>query len=398
MTISRRTFTTAVGLSALGGLVGLAPRAVRAAGEPIKIGWIAALTGPNSAAGLAFNTGVDYAVKTINEKGGVNGRPIDLITRDSQSDPTKAVNAAQEMINRENVNAIVGPANSGETLATTPIMARGGVPNLHCSIVDSLINVEKYPNAYRLSAANSVVDQHTRSYILNMRKAKKIAVIGDTTAFGVSAVKASVANFAKDGANVVYSAQIDPSQPDVSADIVRMKDAGTDLIVFWSDSPGLAARTLNARADWKVPVVGNFGLGARQVGALLDKPSNWEEVYISYYRYCCYDDAGKMTPRTTAFLDGAKAANYDLHGAQLTWVFMGFDAVSLVAAAIAATGSSDRQSIIGWLNTVKNYPGMFTDYSFSPTSHEGCPGSALVMAEANSGRSGAFRLAPGFSL
>ena len=65
-----------------------------AASEPIRIGYLPALTGPSSSTGIGINRGIQLAVQEINAAGGVNGRLLELITRDTQSDPTKAVNGA----------------------------------------------------------------------------------------------------------------------------------------------------------------------------------------------------------------------------------------------------------------------------------------------------------------
>src|SRR5262249_61607307 len=74
---------------------GLAAPAI-AANEPIKIGYLPALTGPSSSTGIGINRGTIMAVDEINAAGGINGRPIELIVRDTQSDPTKAVNAVAQ--------------------------------------------------------------------------------------------------------------------------------------------------------------------------------------------------------------------------------------------------------------------------------------------------------------
>ncbi len=184
--------------------------------EPIKIGCLAAITGPSSAPTIGFNRGVNFAVEAINAAGGVKGRKIELVMRDTQGDPTKAVNATQELISQSKVHAIWGPLNSGEALAVTPIMARAKMPNLHPCVVESLIDPTKFPNAFRIAPSNSQWDDAVRNYCLKILKVKKVAVIGDTTGYGVTAVGASVAAFKKDGAEVVYQANIDATQPDMT--------------------------------------------------------------------------------------------------------------------------------------------------------------------------------------
>src|SRR6201989_919265 len=88
-----------------------------AAKEPILVGYLPALTGPSSSTGIGINRGVELAVKEINAAGGIDGRQIELIVRDTQSEPTKAVNGAAELTHSEKVSVIFGPLNSGESLA-----------------------------------------------------------------------------------------------------------------------------------------------------------------------------------------------------------------------------------------------------------------------------------------
>src|SRR5436190_23734535 len=92
--------------------------------SPIQIGYLPALTGPSSSTGVGINRGVQLAVEEINKAGGVDGRQLELISRDTQSDPTKAVNGAAELTRGEKVSVVFGPVNSGESLAVTPLLAR----------------------------------------------------------------------------------------------------------------------------------------------------------------------------------------------------------------------------------------------------------------------------------
>jgi branched-chain amino acid transport system substrate-binding protein len=400
MSITRRDFVlgTASGLAlATQGLV--RPSFAQGAGEPIRFGWLAALTGPSSAPAIGFDRGVGFAANEINAAGGVKGRKIEVVTRDTQGDPTKAVNATQEMISRLKVNAIWGPTNSGEALATTPIMARGKMPNIHPCVVNALIDPEKFPNAFRTAPANVQWDAAVRKYALEILKLRDIAVIGDTTGYGTTAVDDSVKGYKAAGANVAYQAQIDSSQPDVSADVLRMKNSGAKVVQIWTVSTGLIARILNARAQlgWDVPVIGHPSLGAGEVQKLLEKPQNWEKVYMIGYRSCSFDASGKLPPRTAAFVERLTAAKVTLADTSLWWVAGGYDAVNLVAKAVEATGSTSADAIIKYWDSLSGgYPGIFGNYTWTPKEHNGFPTDDVVMSLANSARDGAFGLAPGY--
>ncbi len=299
MAISRRDVLLG-SAGALGAASFSFPAPAIAQSETIKIGCLAAMTGPASAPTQGFNRGVDFAVNAINAAGGVKGRKIEIVMRDTQGDPTKAVNATQEMISQLKVHAIWGPLNSGEALATTPIMARG--ENARTSTPawsKSLIDATKFPNAFRMAPSNNQWDDAVRNYCLNILKVKKVAVVGDTTGYGVTAVGASVAAFKKDGADVVYKANIDATQPDMTPDMLRAKNAGAEAIVVWSVSTGMESRMFNTRAtmSWDVPFVGHPSMASGEIAGLVEKPENWKKVYAIGYKSCSYDASGKLPPQ-----------------------------------------------------------------------------------------------------
>jgi branched-chain amino acid transport system substrate-binding protein len=399
MNLTRRSLALgAVATSALGtSVLGLAKPAI-AQNAPIRIGWLASLTGAGSAPAIGFNRGVMFATDAINASGGVKGRKIEILTRDTQGDPTKAVNATQEMISQLKADAIWGPTNSGESLAVTAIMARNKMPSIHPCVTDSLIDPKKYPNAFRIAPANQQWDDAVRNYCLDILKIKKVTVIGDTTGYGVTAVNASVAGFKKAGAEIATQANIDATQPDMTADMLRAREAGAQAIVVWSVSTGMVARLLNTRATmgWDVPFVGHPSMASGDIAGLLAKPSNWDKVYAVGYRSCSYDANGKLPAHSQELVDKLQG-KVNLSDSLLWWVSAGYDAINLVAQAVATTGSTSSEAIIGHWDSLTKYPGYFGTYTFTKTEHNGYPTADVVMSAANSAKFGAFALAPGYT-
>jgi branched-chain amino acid transport system substrate-binding protein len=390
MLIRRRALILA---SAAAGLA----RPALAQGEPIRFGWLAALTGPGSSAGIGFDRGIRFAAEEINGAGGVAGRRIEVVTRDTQGDPTKCVNATQEMINRIKAHVVWGPCNSGESLAATPILARGRMPNMHPCVVDQLIDPAKYPNAFRQAPSNQQWAEAAHRYCLQVLKLRDIAVVGDTTGYGTSASDASEAMLKREGANVVGKYLIEAQQTDVTADLTRMRSAGARVILIWSVNGGYLSRVINTRSQmgWDVPIVGHPTLGSGEVKALLAKPENWEKVYMVGYRSCSFDAAGRLPPRSAEFVQRI-AGKIALADTSLWWVACGYDAVHLAARAVQESGSTDSAKIIAYWNGLRGYPGIFGNYSFTPEQHNGYPGEDVVMSLANSNRDGAFTIAPGY--
>ena len=375
---------------------GIAKPAI-AAKDPILIGYLPALTGPSSSTGIGINRGVAIAVQEINAAGGIDGRQIELIVRDTQSDPTKAVNGAAELTRGQKVNVVFGPVNSGEALAVVPLLARVNVPQLHPCWVDSLADAKKYPLCFRNGPTNQQIGGAANRYVVDVLKRKKVAVISDTTGYGTASVIAYVPMLKTMGADVVYQGNVDASNPDLKPEILRMQAAGAEAIMPWSVNAGFLSRIINTRGQlgWDVPIVGQTTLGSGQTKALLDKPEYWAKVYPNNFRPVCYGANGKLPDRTAAFLDRLRSAKVDMGDTLMWWIALGYDTPMLIADAIKNSGP-EPEKIVAYWNKLKDFPGVYGDISFTPDEHNGYPDKQIVMVEANSLKEGAFNLAPGY--
>jgi branched-chain amino acid transport system substrate-binding protein len=394
MKITRRQALASTSAAVLASTIGKPAIAQKA---PIQIGYLPALTGPSSSTGVGINRGVQMAVQEINAAGGVDGRQIELISRDTQSDPTKAVNGAAELTRGHKVSVVFGPVNSGEALAVVPLLARANVPQLHPCWVDSLADPKKYPMCFRNGPTNQQIGGAANRYVVEVLKKKKVAVISDTTGYGTASVNAYVPMLKQVGADVVYQSNVDAANPDLKPEILRMQAAGAEAIMPWSVNAGFLSRIINTRGQlaWDVPICGQTTLGSGQTQALLEKPEYWAKVYPNNFRPVCYGPDGKLPDRTKAFVDRLRAAKVDMSDTLLWWIAVGYDTPYLIAEAIKKSGA-EPEKIVAYWNKLKDYPGVYGDYSFTAEEHNGYPDRQVVMVEANSLKEGAFNLAPGY--
>ena len=366
---------------------------------PLKIGWLAALTGPNSTPGIGQDRGIRYAADQINKAGGVMGRKIEIVSRDTQGDPTKAVNAALEVINNDKVEFTIGPTNSGECLATQPVIARYKVPSFPIGVVDSLIDTVKFPYSFRVSNNNTQWQESVLTYALKVLKAKKIGIIGDTTGYGTMSVNLSEQLLKAQGANITYKGLVEANQTDVMADLRKAQSSGAEVMIVWTDSAGLNSRLMNARAElgWNVPFAGHPVLGAGAVKPLLAKPENWKNVYNVGYRPMSFDDNGKLPEKSQKFVDTVSSAGVRLDDTMLWWVGLGVDTVQLIKDSVEAAKSSKADDVKRVLEAGKSFNGVYcTSCTYSPTNHNGYPTDDVVMNRADSFRAGAYAIAPGY--
>ncbi len=361
------------------------------------MGYLPALTGPSSSTGIGINRGTELAVKEINAAGGIDGRQIELIVRDTQSEPTKAVNGAAELTHSEKVNVVLGPLNSGESLAVVPLLAKASMPQVHPCWVDSLTDPKKYPMCFRNAPTNQQIGAAANRYVVEVLKKKKVAVISDTTGYGTASVTAYVPMLKAIGAEVVYQGNVDAANPDLTPEILRMRNAGAEAIMPWSVNAGFLSRIINTRGqmNWDVPIVGQTTLGSGQTSALLEKPDYWAKVYPNNFRPVCFTADGKLSDRTNAFLDRLKSAKVEFSDTLLWWIGVGYDTPNMIAQAMKSAGT-EPEKVVAYLNQLKLFPGVYGDISFSPEQHNGYPDEQVVMVEANSLKNGAFKLAPGY--
>src|SRR5438477_4091794 len=331
-----------------------------AAKEPVLIGYLPALTGPSSSTGIGINRGVQLAVQEVNAAGGIDGRQIELIVRDTQSEPTKAVNGAAELIHAHKVSVILGPVNSGESLAVVPLLARANIPQLHPCWVDSLTDPKKYPMCFRNAPTNQQIGAAANRYVVEVLKQKKVAVISDTTGYVTASVTAYVPMLKAIGAEVVYQGNVDAANPDLTPELLRMQSAGAEAIMPWSVNAGFLSRIINTRGQmqWDVPIVGQTTLGSGQTQALLEKPEYWAKVYPNNFRPVCYDSEGKLVDRTNAFVDRLRSAKIDMGDTLWWWIALGYDSPRMIAGAMKNVGTEPEQ-VVAYLNTLKEFPGVY---------------------------------------
>lgn len=364
------------------------------AADPIRLGWLSSLTGPLSSAAIAENEGVKFAVDEVNKAGGVLGRKIELITYDTQGDPTKAVNFAQRLAFVDKVHFVIGPVNSGESLATVPIVARAGIPNLVIGSIDELVDPKKYPRAFRAINTNSQWIEAANNHAIKVMKKSRVALIGDTSGYGTASAKIAAQMLEGLGLKPVYTVLIDPNKTDLTDEMNKAKAAGADVIMPWSAATGLLARLLNARGDmgWNVSIVGHPALMAPAIRKLLNKPEYWSNTIAAGYISTTYGADGKLPAATRELMERIRP---QLGGKEIDfmfwWVALGHDTVRIVEHAVKSAGGTDPAAIQKALENTRSLKGAYGMYSWSATDRNGFPDHDIVMNQANSFKDGAYQ-------
>ena len=173
----------------------------------------------------------------------MNGRKLELISRDTQSDPTKAVNGATELTRREKVHVIWGPLNSGEALAATPLIARDNVPQLHPVLGRWLTDPKRWPLAFRNVPPISRWAAPRTTMWWNPEGQEGC---GDRRHHRIW--HGIGQRLCADGQGQGRLRGDHQEQLDVKPEMLRMQAGGAQAIMPWSVNAGFLSRLINARA------------------------------------------------------------------------------------------------------------------------------------------------------
>ncbi|HVZ07482.1 ABC transporter substrate-binding protein [Rhodopila sp.] len=371
--------------AATAGLVsGLAMPAI-AQNKPIRMGWIAAVTGMFASNAQAQDWGFRMTVQDINEKGGLLGRPVEIVMRDSAADPSKAVSYAKELVYNENIDVLCGPINSGEALPTLGIVS--GAKKLHLigGSVEELINPVKYPLGFRNLNANGQWIKVAVKFMVEDLKKNRIAIINDNTGYGVLSRDKVTEFLTARGMKPVYTATVDPNKPDVTDELLKAKDAGADVVTEWSNATGFVARLVNARGEqnWNVPIVGHPTILQEQVAKLLGKRAYWDNVYGVGYRHEVVDAQGRLPENVQSFMDKHKDSIGPYMAAGLPAFLQGNAAVTIYAEGVRKAGDTDSFKVAAALESIPMINAPYGPFIYTAKDHTGFQDEGIVLVNAN---------------
>jgi branched-chain amino acid transport system substrate-binding protein len=380
--IGRRRLVQGIGAASLAS--GLAMPAI-AQNKAIRMGWIAAVSGMFASNAQAQDWGFHMTVADLNEQGGLLGRKVEVVMRDSAADPSKAVSFAKELVYNENIDVLCGPINSGEALPTLGIVS--GAKKLHLigGSVEELIDPVKYPLGFRNLNANGQWIKVAVKFMVEDLKKTKVAIINDNTGYGVLSRETVTKFLAAQNLKPVYTATVDPNKPDVTDELLKAKDAGADVITEWSNATGFVARLVNARGEqnWNVPIVGHPTILQENVAKLLTKRSYWDNVYGLAYIHQIVDANGKLPANVQAFMDKHKDTIGPYLAAGLPAFLQGQAAVYIYAAGLTKAGDTDPFKVKAALESIPVIDAPYGPFIYTATDHTGFQDNGITLVNAN---------------
>jgi len=223
--------------------------------EPIRIGFIGELTGNSADLGEAGRNGAMLAIEQANQSGGINGRPIELLARDTGSTPATAISSAKELLDAR-VVAVIGTMTSGMTSALLPVHQAAQVVLLSpTATATKLSGVDD--QLFRINWTTRDNAQLYARYCLERGYRRLAAAANENNrVFSESWVKELKLAFEKGGGEIVDTEYFDSGADSHLPVVEKLLQSRPDALVFVAnagDSARLAQQT--RKLDKKVPLI-----------------------------------------------------------------------------------------------------------------------------------------------
>jgi branched-chain amino acid transport system substrate-binding protein len=229
--------------------------------EPIYIGVSGPLTGQNARYGEQWKKGFDLALEEINGAGGVNGRPLEYIFEDTQSDPKQSVVVAQKFVADERIIVELGDFSSSASMAASPIYQRGGLvqfgfTNSHPDFTNAGGDYTWSNSVTQGQASPALAD-----FAIDTLGLKRVAVFYLNNDWGVSSNDLFNARAQELGGEVVASESYLAEEKDFRSALTRVREANPDGIVLFSyQADGALIAQQVRQAGLEVPLVASSSL------------------------------------------------------------------------------------------------------------------------------------------
>ena len=331
-------------------LFAAASSAATPSGDPIKIGYLATLTGDGATWGQHERDGALLAVKELNEAGGVLGRPLELVYYDVRGRHEDAIQAARRLIHEDKVVAIGGTNYSGLNIAIASVVNSGEVPQIGTASTNPAVTVDPKTNTvrpytFRLCYTDPYQGKVMADYLVNKLGVKSTAVITDIGSDYSEGLKEFfLARIEELGCEMKGVWGFRGGDVDFRAQLTEMKATGAEAValpILYKEM-GLIMKQA-AELDWKPIFIGGDGFSPSMHEIAGDAMEG------SYWVYSM--DLGNPQ---MLYLLSRYEKEYGAPAAEPGNVAYAYDLVTWVADAIRRAGTADPKAIRDAMENTQN--------------------------------------------
>ena len=347
-----------------------------------KVGALLSVTGPAAWLGTPERNTVRMIEEEINEAGGINGHPLEVIIEDTVGDATKTVTAAKKLISKDEVLAIVGPSRSGTTMAVIPIVEEAEIPLISCAAAEAIVVPVK---RWVFKTPQKDSDAAIRIYeYMKEQGISKIAIITGTTGFGDQG-RRQLKKFASEfDITIVVDETYGPEDTDMTAQLTKIKASEAEALVNWSIVAGQVIVAKNMRQlGMEIPLFQSHGFGNVKYAQTAGEAG--EGIIFPCGRLLAVDSLLVGHPQKEVLTRYKEEYEAKYNEDVSTFGGHAWDALYLVIEALEEVGP-DRGKIRDYIENKKGFVGTGGVFNFSPEDHNGLDKHAFEMLAVKDGK------------
>ena len=320
------------------------------AADVIKIAITGPFTGGSAPMGASMRDGAKLAIAEINGAGGVKVgtrmMKFEVIERDDEAKNERGALIGQELASMKDLSGVIGSVNTGVVLAGDKHLQEKGITKIITPAAGSASMTQwskagvKELSIFRFAAHDGIQAAMVVEEAVN-RKLYKVALLHDSTNYGASGRDDLLNQIKKQGnrLQVVATEKFNIGDKDMTAQLLRAKNAGAQAILIWGIGPELAAIANGmAKIGIKAPLIGGWTLSMSNFIDNAGKNGNGTMMPQTFIEEA-------ITPKAKAFIQGYHKAYKVSRIPSPVSAAQGYDAVYIFAAAVKQAQSTDTHKI-----------------------------------------------------
>jgi branched-chain amino acid transport system substrate-binding protein len=372
------------GVIAAGALMLATPVLAQRAPEPIRIGAVLSVTGPASFLGDPEDKTLRLYVNRINQAGGVNGRPLQLILYDDAGDANRARTFATRLVEDDRVVAMVGGTTTGTTLAMRPVFEDARIPFISLAggieIIDPVQPFTfKTPHTDRMACEKIFAD-------IRARGLTRVGMISGTDGFGQSMRGQCVRVAGAAGITIVAEESYGPRDSDMTPQLTRLRNAaGIEAVVNpgFGQGPAIVTRGYH-QLGIRLPLYQSHGVASREF-INLATPAAAEGVRLPAAALLIAEQLPANDPQRQVVLDYKAAFEREFNQPVSTFGGHAYDGLMILVEAMRRANSTDGTRLRDAIRATRGFVGTGGIVNMSATDHMGLDLSAFRMVEIRNG-------------
>lgn len=321
------------------------------AGDTIRIGEFASLTGKEATFGTSSHRGTLLAIKEINAAGGVLGKQLELVYEDNRSLQGESATIAKKLITRDRVVALLGEVASGRSLEVGPIAQQYKVPMITPSSTNPQVT-RTGDYVFRVCFTDPFQGRLLANFARNTLKAQKVAILSDVSqAYSVGLAQYFREPWLAGGGTIVADEKFNGGEKDFRAQLTTIKAANPDAILvpgYYTDVGLIVAQARQLGIN--VPLFGGDGWEAPELIEIAGARALEGTYYSTHF------SPESTDPRVQQFVAAYKAE----YGGQVpdAMAALGYDSVQVLVDAIRRAGTTEAAALRDAIAATRDFPGV----------------------------------------